>query len=111
MTLRHKYRAVPTELDGIKFPSKAEAAYFQVLTLAKRSGQLLFFLRQVPIAIPGSTYRLDYMEFWANGEIIWTDVKGFETEAFRVKRRAVEALYPFKIRTVTLKNGRWVEGE
>lgn len=110
MSLTHKYRAVPTEADGIKFPSKAEAAYYQEMKLAKLSGKLLFFLRQVPIQIPGSIYRLDYQEFWADGTIVWTDVKGFETEAFRVKRRAVEAIYPFKIRTVTLKNGRWVEG-
>ena len=29
-----------------------------------------------------------------------TDVKGFPTEAFKIKRTAVQAIYPVKIRTV-----------
>lgn len=103
---RHKYNATRTESDGISFGSKAEAAYYGHLKTEQASGRLIFFLRQTAIHLPGSRYVLDFLEFWANGDITWTDVKGFETASFKIKRRAVEAIYPFKIRTVKmLKSG------
>lgn len=94
----HKFHAKPTILDGIRFGSKKEAAYYQKLQLAKSSGQLLFFLRQVPIALPGGvTYRCDFQEFWANGEVRFVDVKGMKTPMYTLKKSQVEALYPFTI--------------
>ena len=96
----HKYNAVRTELDGISFPSKAEARYYAQLKMAKAAGQLVFFLRQVPIEIPGSKLVIDFVEFWADGRIVWTEVKGMETPAYKNKKKAVELLYPFKINQV-----------
>ena len=96
---RHKYRAVPTEIDGSKFASKKEATYFQKLGYAKQAGEILFFLRQVPFHLPGGvTYRCDFVEFWANGEVRFTDVKGFKTREYINKKKMVEELYtPVKI--------------
>lgn len=96
---RHKFNAVRTERDGIKFPSKSEAAYYDYLQACRKAGSLAFFLRQVPLHIPGAVLRLDFLEFWADGTITFTDVKGMETDEFKHKRRAIEILYPFKIRT------------
>ena len=96
---RHKYHAQRTEADGVKFASKSEAARYHYLQAERAAGRLIFFLMQTRIDIPGSTYRLDFLEFWADGRIVWLDVKGFETEAFKIKRRAIEAIYPFKITT------------
>jgi hypothetical protein len=105
---RHKYHAQRTEADGIKFASKAEAARYRFLKAEQQVGRLAFFLMQTRIDIPGSSYRVDFVEFWADGSIVWLDVKGVETEAFKIKRRAVEALYPFRITTARLKaNGKW----
>ena len=103
--LKHKYRAIPTERDGIKFGSRAEARYYDRLQLAKQSGDLLFFLRQVPFHLPGSvTYRADFMEFWKDGEVKIIDVKGFDTPQSKQKRKQVEAIYPVKIEIVKNTN-------
>ena len=101
--LRHKYGAKASEVDSIRFPSRLEAAYYQKLKLLQKAGAVLFFLRQVPIELPGNTtYRVDFVEFWAPkygeeaGQIRWVDCKGYETEIFKLKKRQVEEFY-FKI--------------
>jgi hypothetical protein len=98
MILRHKFNAKPTTVDDIRFSSKREAAYYQNLCQAKKSGQLLFFLRQVGFALPGGvTYRCDFLEFWANGEVRFVDVKGMKTPMYILKKKQVESLYPVQI--------------
>lgn len=96
--IQHKFHAQPTELDGIKFASKKEARYFGGLQLARKSGDLLFFLRQVPFHLPGGVrYVCDFAEFWKSGEVRFVDVKGFRTAQFKSKKKMVEALYPITI--------------
>lgn len=99
--VRHKFHAVVTECDGIKFSSKKEARYYQALKLRLQAGEVLFFLRQVPIHLPGGVKLVvDFQEFHADGTVHFVDTKGMETESFKAKRRMVEALYPFTIETV-----------
>lgn len=96
--LRHKFKATRTEIDGIKFDSKAEAKRYKELLLLKEKGEVLFFLRQVPFFLPGGVkYVLDFLVFWANGEITFEDVKGFKTPLYILKKKQVESLYPIKI--------------
>lgn len=96
--IKHKFRAIQTELDGIIFPSKKEAKEYQRLMLLKKSGEVLFFLRQVPFHLPGNIkYVLDFLIFWANGEVTFKDVKGMKTAMYILKKKQVEALYPIKI--------------
>jgi len=99
--VKHKFGAVRTECDGIKFDSKIEARYYKKLKIAKESGELLFFLRQVPFHLPGGVrYVVDFVEFWADGEVKFTDVKGMETKDFIMKKKMVESLYPITINVV-----------
>lgn len=103
MTWGHKFRAVPTELDGIKFASKAEARYYAQLKLRQAAGEVVFFLRQTPFHLPGGVkYVADFLEFHADGSCHVVDVKGMETPAFRAKRKQVEALYPVRIEVVNV---------
>ena len=96
--IRHKFNAVRTEVDGIKFPSKKQAKYWQELQLAKKSGQLLFVLREAPFHLPGGVrYVVDFIEFWADGSVRFTDVKGMITPIYKAKKKLVEALYPVSI--------------
>lgn len=98
---RHKFHAIPTETDGIKFSSKKEARYYLGLKLRQQAGEVVFFLRQVPIHLPGGVKLVvDFQEFHADGTCHFIDTKGVETESFKAKRRMVEALYPFEIETV-----------
>ena len=98
---RHKFNAVRTEVDGIKFDSKKEAKYYGQLQLRKKSGEIVFFLRQVPFHLPGGViYRVDFQEFLSDGTIRFTDVKGFSTPEFIMKKKMVEDLYPVEIEIV-----------
>lgn len=99
--IRHKYNAKQTELDGIKFSSKKEARYYSALKLRVAAGEVVFFLRQTPIHLPGNTkYVVDFQEFHADGTVHFVDVKGMETATFKLKKKQVEALYPITIEVV-----------
>lgn len=99
--LRHKFHAKRTEVDNIKFSSKKEAKRYNILKLLQKSGDILFFLRQVPFHLPGGVkYVCDFLIFWANGEVTIEDVKGFKTESYKAKKKMVEAIYPVEISEV-----------
>ena len=103
MKMRHKFNAKPTKRtweDGteINFQSTKEATYYDKLVLAKKSGELVFFLRQVPFALPGNIkYTCDYVEFWSDGIVRFVDVKGRRTKEYIRAKKQVEALYPVEI--------------
>ena len=98
MAIRHKFNAIRTERDGIRFDSKLEANYCDYLRLKQQDGSILFFLRQVPIHVSATvTLRIDFVVFYANGEVTFEDTKGIETEAFKIKRKLVEAQFPFRL--------------
>lgn len=100
--MKHKFHAVRTEREGIKFPSKLEANYYSKLCLLKQSGHICFFLRQVPFDLPGKVrYIADFLIFFNDGTAEFVDVKGKDTPLSIAKRKMVEALYPIKINVVT----------
>lgn len=99
--IHHKFHAKRVENDGIKFPSKKEAAYYEKLKFLQKNGQVIFFLRQVPFSIPGNvTYRADFMVFWSDGTVSVVDVKGMRLQSYIDKKKMVEALYPIEIEEV-----------
>jgi hypothetical protein len=97
--IRHKFKAVATAVDGIRFDSKREAAYYLKLKLQVAAGEVVTFLRQVPFHLPGGVrYVCDFQVFLASGEVLFVDTKGVQTESFKAKKRMVEQLYqPIKI--------------
>lgn len=93
-----KYRAIPTEVDGFRFASKKEAAYFSRLKMLKMAGEVSYFLMQVPFHLPGKTkYICDFMVVYPDGRIEYIDVKGVSTPVFKIKKRQTEELYPVEI--------------
>lgn len=95
---RPKYGNVITTVDGIRFDSKREARYYEQLKLRQQSGEVHFWLRQVPMHLPGGTkYVLDFLVFLRDGSVDFVDVKGRETKEFRIKKREVEHHYPIKV--------------
>ncbi len=97
----HKYNAKATVVDGIRFDSKKEARYYGELKFRQRAGEVLCFLRQVPIHLPGQTRLvIDFLEFHTDGSVHLVDTKGVQTETFKLKHRQVEDLYPFDIEVV-----------
>lgn len=99
--LFHKFNAVRTEVDSIKFASRKEADYYRALLLRQKAGDVVFFLRQVPFHLPGGVrYVVDFLEFRTDGTVAFVDVKGMKTPEYKAKKKMVEALYPVVIEEV-----------
>jgi len=96
----NKYKAKPTFVDNIRFPSKLEARKYEQLKMLRESGQIKYFLRQVPFDIPKAKYFCDFMVVHSDDRIEYIDSKGVETPVFKLKKKQVEALYPVKINVV-----------
>lgn len=96
-----KYRNVKVEIDGEKFDSKREAAYWQELKLREKAGEITGLERQLPFALyapalgdPGTnvevaSYIADFQYFdHATGATHVVDIKGGkETAMFALKRK------------------------
>lgn len=99
--MRHKFNAKPTIFKDKKYSSKLEAKYAQKLDMAQKSGELVFWLEQVPVTLPGGLkYVLDFMEFWASknnepGEIVFTECKGYETPEWKIKHKLFIETHPY----------------
>ena len=96
--IKHKFRNIITERDGIKFRSKKEANYYDQLKLEQKSGWVLFFIRQPKFDLPGGvTYSADFLVFYSDGSAEFVDVKGKRTKDYIRNKKMVECLYPIKI--------------
>lgn len=98
----NKYHNNPTTVDGIRFDSKKEARYYEQLLIRVAAGEVSYFLMQVPLRLPGgSKYVVDFLVFFTDGRAPeYIDVKGRETQVFRLKKREVEHHYPITVRCV-----------
>jgi len=102
-TKARKYNNQPTTVDGIRFDSKKEARYYEQLKIRQKLGEVWYWLRQVPIHLPdGTKYVVDFLVFFKDPERLpeYVDVKGKETQVFRLKKRAVEHHYPIRLKLV-----------
>lgn len=91
-----KYRAKPTVIGGIRFDSKREAAYYTELKMRVIAGEILGFLRQVPIHLPGNIiYRADFLVYYPNGQSEIHEVKGHETRVWKMKKKLCAQFYPW----------------
>ena len=87
----NKYRAKRTGL----YASKREAEYAAELQSKKRTGELLEFLEQVPVRLPGKIkYVVDFMLIMADGTVRFVEVKGVETPVYKLKLRLLEEARP-----------------
>lgn len=95
---KSKYLNIRTEIDGIKFASKAEAKRYQELKLMLNANNIKSFIMQTPWLLPGGVkYISDFLVFHNDGTIVVEDVKGVKTDVYKLKKRLFEASYPFKI--------------
>jgi hypothetical protein len=98
---RSKYNAQKIWVDGILFDSKAEADYYCQLKLLLRAGEITGFCRQARFLITegvngerGTEYVTDFIIFYPNGNYQIVDVKGKETDVFKIKEKAFREKYP-----------------
>lgn len=98
---RSKYNAQKIWVDGILFDSKAEADYYCQLKLLLRAGEITGYCRQARFLITegvngerGTEYVTDFIIFYPNGNYQIVDVKGKETDVFKIKEKAFREKYP-----------------
>ena len=95
-----KYGNKKVLINGIKFDSKKEANRYYELMLLQKAGIVSSlelqprFLLQESFKKNGKTYRkIEYIadfKYIENGKIIVEDVKGFETDVFKLKNKLFE---------------------
>ena len=104
---RHKYGAIPTTIDGIRFASKGEAGRYKELKLLEKAKKIrdLELQPKFPLVVAGTHiahYIADfrYFDLEAGREII-EDFKGVRTSTYRIKKKLVEVLHGIRVTEVT----------
>ena len=110
----NKYKNKKVQIDMYVFDSIAESKRYKELTLLQRAEKISElqlqpkFLIQESFRKNGKTYRkieyiADFM-YEENGKIIVEDVKGKETEVFKLKHKLFEKKYPaLELRIIKMK--------
>ena len=108
-----KYRAIRTEIDGVTFASKAEAARYELLKLRQMAGEIqdltlqpAYPIHVVKLYRNGWPIEIATVAKWigdfeyvvvASGEIVTEDVKGVKTSTYQLKKKLVEAIHGITI--------------
>ena len=103
---KSKLNNIITEYESIKFHSKAEAARYPQLKVLQKVGEIKNlklqpkYLLQDAFKKNGKTYQamhyiadFEYIDT-KTGQIVIEDVKGFETDVYKLKRKLFEFKYP-----------------
>lgn len=102
---RSKYNNQKTVVDGIKFDSQKEAEYYCKLKLLKQAGEIKDFGLQPRYELQPAfekngkkyraiTYIADFVIVNNDGTTEVVDVKGVETQVFKIKQKLFEYKYP-----------------
>ena len=100
-----KYRSKKVKVDGIPFDSKLEARRYKELKLLERAGRIKDLELQPKFELiptvrwKGKTLRVtkyiaDFSYKDEKGNFIVEDVKGFETDVYKLKRKLFLQRYP-----------------
>jgi hypothetical protein len=97
-----KYRNDRIEAQGLTFDSKREYEAFKAFELQRLSGAIRACVRQVSFQLPGTNrrIRIDFMVVENDGMIHWYDAKGFETQAWNLKRIQVKDAFGINIQLI-----------
>lgn len=108
-----KYHNQKIELNGEKFDSKGEMMRWEELKILERAGQIKNLRRQIVFELLPNQYavvdgrrrvverRVTYVAdfvYEEGGETVVEDYKGFETEAFKLKKKMMLFFFGIQIR-------------
>jgi hypothetical protein len=98
---RSKFGNIKAQHDGITYHSKFERDYAAQLDLRKKAKDILDWRRQVriPLEVNGyliANYYIDFVIDHNDGSTEYVEVKGFETDVWRMKWKLFESLYSKK---------------
>ena len=113
----NKYNAKKVTIDGITFDSKSEGRYYQHLLGLMESGVVESFEMQKPYTLldkfphpkTGKTIRAikyvpDFEVIYTDGRVEVVDVKGMQTDVFRMKCKLF--MFRYQIPLVLVKYNR-----
>ncbi len=85
--------------NGVVYDSKAEALHAFKLDSLKLTGDIFDWKRQVriPLFVKDSkicTFVVDFQVHFADGNIQFQEIKGWETPEYKLKLKLFKALYP-----------------
>ena len=103
----NKYNNKKCYLDGYKFDSKAEMARYEELKLLIRAGEIFDLVLQPKFPLQESfrldgtlirkfQYVADFQYTDKDGKVVVEDVKGVETEVYKLKKKLF--LYQYVVR-------------
>lgn len=102
--MQSKYKNKKTQIDMYVFDSAKEAKRYKELKLLELAGEISnlelqpHFLLQDSFKKNGRTYRkIEYIadfKYIENGRTIVEDVKGLQTDVFKLKHKLFEKIYP-----------------
>jgi hypothetical protein len=91
-----KYANIPDDYKGNKYHSKFEAKYARDLDLRLGAGEIASWDRQINIRLRGvggshiCIYKIDFVVMHTDGVKEYVEVKGFETDVWRLKWKLFE---------------------
>lgn len=93
---QNKYYAQTAEYNGISYHSKKEGAFARELDLRQKAGDIKKWDRQIKIDLKAygehiCNYYVDFVVINRDGSKEYIEVKGFETEVWRLKWKIFEA--------------------
>ena len=120
---KNKFKNKKVIHDGIKFDSKMEKDYYEHLIHLQNTGVVTQFFMQRKFLLTeaytrndgsrvlASNYIADFEVHYYDGRVEVIDVKGKETDLFKLKRKIVESKYGFDLKLVTNSkiDGGWIE--
>lgn len=103
----NKYKSTRVFREGRSFASKAEALLFDQLMLEQRGGILTLVACQEHVRLTKAeiVYIPDFT-IEENNEKIWCEMKGFETDVWRIKKRLWASYGPGKLRVYKARYNR-----
>lgn len=95
----NKYKAKKQTYNGYSYDSKLEASYAMELDLLIKAGEVDKWERQHKISIDINgvhicNYFIDFKVYFVDGRIEYHEVKGYETDVWKLKWKLSKALYP-----------------
>jgi hypothetical protein len=95
----NKFNAKTSNYNGRTYHSKKEADYAMELDWLKKAGQIKTITPQFKISLDVNSvhianYYMDFKVELPDGRIEMHEVKGMETDTWRMKWRLAKALYP-----------------
>lgn len=121
----NKFGNKKTTIDGITFDSRMESKFYEFAKQLKADGKIKDFEMQKAYEIfpafkkNGKSWRridyvADFVIYHFDGRIEVIDVKGVETDVFKIKHKLFEYKYPdLELQTVTYSkiDGGWISLE